>query len=312
MSKLGIIGAAGSLGSALAFVMGLGRLFDELALVDAKRSLLESHVIDLGDCLAGAGIKVVGGEWDVLAGADVVIMTASVTNRHVSSRSDYLDANLQLVKTAAARIASLCPGALLINATSPVDVLVMVLARELGWDRRRIMGFSANDSVRFRGAVGAVMDLPPAKIEGVVLGENGETMVPVFSSLKLDGEPLTLSRSQETRVETILAEWNPRWQSLESGRSTSWTTSLVVGQLFKALARQPSSLPWGGPAALPLTGSVMAEGEYGLRDVALGLPLALGSGPGWGGVIELDLLKSERERLRQSALMIRSLYEMTL
>ena len=327
MTKLGIVGAAGSMGSTMAFVIGLEGLFDEMALTDAKKNVLESHAIDLADCLGAASpVKVAGGDWDVLAGCDAVIMTASVTNRQVSSRSEYLASNLQLVKAVAGRVAKLCPEAVLINATSPVDVLVMFLQNELGWDRHRILGFSGNDSLRFRGAVGRVLDLDPRRVEGLVIGENGETQVPVFSSLKLDGEPLSLTRSQETAVEKILADWYPRWQALDSGRSTAWTSSLSMlktlealmseggraakasdGDLFGAKARRGLSL--GPPAAL--TGSVQVAGEYGLSDVALGLPLTAG-GNGWGSIVEIDLSKAEKERLRQSALMIQSQYRMTL
>jgi malate/lactate dehydrogenase len=304
MTKLGIVGAAGSLGSAMAFVLGQAGLFDLIALTDAKKNVLESQVIDLGDCLGSIGsTKISGGDWEALEGSDVVLMTASVTTRQVASRSDYLAANLQLVKTVAGRVAKLCPEALVINATSPVDVLVMVLVAELGWDRRRIMGMSANDSLRFRGAVGRLLGVDPGRVEGLVLGENGETQVPIFSSLKLDGEPLALSRSQQNSVEKSLSDWHPRWQSLDSGRSTAWTSSLSTLRTVKALR--------GLPAGAPLTGSVMAEGEYGLSGVALGLPLTAGA-VGWGSIIELDLARAERERLRESALMIKSQYRMTL
>ena len=136
MTKLGIVGAAGGLGSAIGFVTGLNGLADELALTDGKKNILETQVIDLSDCLAAVGsVKVVGGDWEVLADSDVVIMAASVTSRQVSSRSEYLAANLQMVKTVASKLNKFCPEATLISATSPVDVLVMVFHAELGWER---------------------------------------------------------------------------------------------------------------------------------------------------------------------------------
>jgi malate dehydrogenase len=313
MTKLGIVGAAGSVGSAMAFVLGLAGLFDELALTDAKKNLLESQAIDLADCLGAASdVTVVGGDFEALAGSDVVIMTASVTTRQVSSRSEYLAANLQLAKTMASRLAKVCPEAFLINATSPVDVLVMVLREALGWDRHRIMGFSANDSLLFRRAAAKVLGVSPTRVGGIVIGEYGETQVPLFSTLTLDGEKVSLSRSQETAVEKSLSDWYPRWQALDSGRSSAWTSSLSMLRTMEALlgkkAKGPSDLI-NRPFAL--TGSVLVEGEYGLSGVSLGLPLTPGQG-GWGSIIELDLLQSERARLKQSALMIKSQYQMTL
>jgi malate/lactate dehydrogenase len=298
--KIGIIGGAGGLGSTMAFYLGLKDLAQSIALFDVKENVLATHVIDMRECFSEECQTVItGGGWDALAGSQVVIMAASLSGRQVNSRNDYLAANLNLVLEVSNGIAKCAPDATLISCTAPVDAYVMIFQRELGWDRHRILGFCRNDSLRFRYALSEVLGFPAQRLGGLVLGEHGESQLPLFSSVTLDGEPLELSQAQEAATERILRDWYSHWQSHNSGRTTTWTSATSMAHILEALR--------GNPDPKGLVGSVLLEGEYGLSGVSLGVPLEAGE-YGWSKVIELNLSPREKERLTLSSEKVRSLY----
>ena len=356
MKKLGIVGGAGGLGSTMAFYLGLQDLFEEIALTDVKANVLGTHLIDLTECFSEeTATRVVGGGWEVLSGCDLVIMAASITGAKVQSRNEYLAANIKLVRETAARLKEFCPKATVITATAPVDVFNMVFQAETNWDRQRFLGFNRNDSQRFRWAVSEVLKIDGRRVGGLVLGEHGETQVPIFSTVTIDGRPAELAASRRLAVEKILKEWYGHWQSLDSGRTTTWTSATSISHMIKIMLagaegpkapclpryprdeadsgrgidrlppidpRRRSAPPgfYGGsdwlpeegrpdrPAAdCPTVASVIVDGEYGLHDVSLGLPVQVGP-EGWQRVLEISLTDREREALAASAQRIRELY----
>ncbi|UQZ90872.1 hypothetical protein C4J81_17310 [Deltaproteobacteria bacterium Smac51] len=292
MKKLGIIGAAGGLGSTMAFYLGLKDIFEEIALFDIKDNVLQTHVIDLTECFsAECATRVTWGGWEVLTGCDLVIMAASLAGHRVKSRNEYLEANLKIVLEAAGNIKKYCPGTTLVSVTAPVDVYAYVFSRELG-DKHRVMGFCRNDSQRFRWAVSQVTGLDGRRIGGLVLGEHGETQVPVFSTVTVDGREAGLSEVQKSEITRILRDWYPRWQSLDSGRTTTWTSATSMLAMLASLA--------GGCQDGPTMGSVVLEGEYGLSAVSLGVPI-IADEKGWKEVVEIELTGQEQEALGRSA-----------
>jgi malate/lactate dehydrogenase len=302
-SKLAVVGAAGGVGSALAFHAGLSGMFRELVLLDARDNVLATHEIDLRECFVGeTDTEVRAGGWPDLAGSDVVVMAAARTGAQVGSRSEYLMANLELVREAAGNVLNYAPGSFLIITTAPTDVYVMV-ARDMGLERHRVMGYSYNDTHRLRWIAGRAMGVAPKRVGCAVLGEHGEAQVPVFSGVTVDGMPRRLSPVELAGARRILAEWYPYWQSKNAGRTTAWSTATGMLRTLAALA--------GGPG--PLMGSVNLEGEYGLDGVALGMALTPGKDSrSWGGDIELPLDQGEREGLAAAAVKVRELYGQAL
>ena len=318
MTKLAIIGGAGGLGSTLAFYLGLKGCFDHISLVASRRNALETHLIDLRECFGEeTATTVSGGGYEELEASHLVIMAAAVARRKVSSRDEYLKANLDLVRQAAREIKKRAPGSTVISCVAPVDAYVLVFLKELGSDRRRLLGFCRNDSQRFRHMTAKVTGLDPKRMDGLVLGEHGETQVPLFSSLTYEGQPLPISPEQKTSILALLKGWYRHWQEQNTPRSTTWTSSTSLWRTILDLKLIP---PGGGGRQeerendLPCRpydkamGSVFLDGEYGLSGVALGLPLT--HGPfGWGEIIELDLWPEEMEGFKKSAAKVISLYE---
>ncbi|MDR0549991.1 MAG: hypothetical protein LBI10_11370 [Deltaproteobacteria bacterium] len=298
--KIAILGGAGGVGSTMAFYLGLKNVAAQIALIDVKTNILETHLIDLRECFSEeCATEILAGDYGLLTGADLVIMAASQPNADpVASRNDYLSHNLPLVIAAAEAVRDHCPEALVIVTTAPTDVFTLVFQDVLGRDRHKILGFCRNDSQRFRYALSQVLKVDPKRVKGLVLGEHGRTQVPAFSTVTIDQEKVLLSADQKTRVLESLTNWYLHWQAQKSGRTTTWTSATSIHKTLLALA---------GKIDEPPLGSVVLEGEFGLSDVALGLALTPGT-KGWKSVVELDLTVLELRALRASAESVKSLY----
>ncbi|MDR2352285.1 MAG: hypothetical protein LBF22_03835 [Deltaproteobacteria bacterium] len=300
-SKCTIVGGAGGLGSTMAFYIGLKNMFDTIVLLDKKENVLATHHIDLRECFIGeTATQIKTGSWKEAEGSDVVIMTAASTGHQVASRNEYLSANLGLIKDTAKNIREYAPDSIVVVATAPTDVYVMIFLEELGFERNRVVGYSHNDSQRFRWALGQVLNTDPVRLEGLVVGEHGESQVPLFSTARLDGKVLALTHEDKAKVKKILDDWYPSWQAKDAGRTTTWSTAVGMWRTLLGLT--------GGIFKGPLTGSVLATGEYGIHNVAVGLPLAPGP-RGFTSVVELPLEESELEALRASAVKVKELHE---
>lgn len=305
MKKLAVVGGAGGLGSTMGFYIGLKGLFQQISLVDIKENILRSHVMDMAQGLSELSrTEISCGSWENLSGSDVVIITASVPALKVASRNEFLKMNLGIVQAAAEQIGQYCPKAVVITATAPVDVYNYVFYKILGGNPRRFIGFCRNDSLRLRWAVGQVLREPTVEnIEGWVLGEHGETQVPIYGSVKVNGKPAALTTEQIMRADASVKSWFTEFQSLDSGRTSSWTSTTSITKVLEAVRA-------GSPTEY-VPGSVILEGQYGLKDVSLGVPVRLGP-EGWHEVLELELTEAEQAALEASAKHVRDLIDACL
>ena len=154
-----------------------------------------------------------------------------------------------------------------------------------------------NDTTRFRWAIAKTLSVPATAVEAFVLGEHGESQVPLFSSIKIDGHPVALKSQEKDRILEEMSSFFVKWNRLLPGRSAGWTSAESIGDIIESMALDDGRLM---PCSACLTG------EYGLRDVSLGAPVKLGSGK-IKEIVEVDLAPSEREALEISA---RSVQEM--
>jgi malate/lactate dehydrogenase len=298
--KIAIVGGAGGVGSTLAFYLGLKDIAAQIALIDVRANVLETLLIDLRECFSEeCATEIVAGGPELLAGADLAIMAAAQAGGPVNSRGDYLERNLEIVVKTAKAVKAHCPQALCVVATAPTDVFTMVFHDILAGDRHRLLGFCRNDSLRFRLALAKALKIDPKRVSGTVLGEHGHSQVPVFSNVTVDGERVLLNTERKAQVQADLTGWYAHWQAQNSGRTTSFTSAISLYKTLLALRGETKEIP---------IGSVILDGEYGLKDVALGVPLAPGPA-GWGEAKELPLSLEEIRALRRSGKTVRALYE---
>jgi malate/lactate dehydrogenase len=296
-TRIAIVGGGGGVGSSLAFNLLVRPEPFEVGLVDGQSGMARSHEMDLQQVVAAGAsgsITVVGP--DDVVDADVVVITAAAPLTVNRSRMVYLRENAPIMRAVTGAITAGWPGTLVI-VTNPVDPLCTWLQRELGIDRRRVLGYTANDSLRLRTAVGDELGVPSHSVDAWVLGEHGDACVPLYDRVRVDGEPVELTAEQRAVAEDFLRNWYIRHVALDSSRSSTWTSGHVIARMVAELIGPPTSQLW--PA------SVVLDGEYGIDGVALTVPVTLGHG-GVERIHEWELTAEQTAGLQAGADVVRA------
>ena len=305
--KIGFIGGGGTVGSTAAFrVAALARV-DEVVLIDARDNVARAHAMDLELTLAdldrsepagpsGRNVVIRAGGWADLTGSDIVVLSASVPERNVASRDEYLAANVAIVRDAANHLTRRCPHAVVVLATNPVDVFTGALSHWTGMPARRFVGFSRNDTVRLRWAVARALGARAADVGAVVLGEHGDLQVPLLDRVTVRGRAVTLTAEQQAAVSRDIRDWFASYQALQSGRTSGWVSGVGLGEVVGALLSGTGE---------PIPCSAMLAGEYGFSEVSLGVPARLGP-EGVREVVELSLTPAQHELLAAAAAKVKA------
>jgi malate/lactate dehydrogenase len=289
-----IAGGGGGVGASVAFNLLLSAVNCELVLLDARREMLLSHLWDLEQVLEqrASGWVREGGDEDV-AGADVLVVTASAPLTVNESRMVYLEANAGILAALLDRLPADWAGVLIV-VTNPVDPLCTWAQRRTGLERMRLLGYTLNDSLRLRTAVARALRRPePGRVVAWTIGEHGDLAVPLLERVELDGERIQLSDDQRAEVLEFIGGWYRRHVALDSGRSSTWTSGLGIARMVGAcLGAGRREEIW--PA------SVLLRGEYGIEGVSLSVPVSLQAG-GAARIHEWPLSAGELEGLRRGA-----------
>ncbi|HEX2066786.1 MAG TPA: malate dehydrogenase [Candidatus Thermoplasmatota archaeon] len=282
MTKVGFVGA-GTIGANSVFAtLALTDRIDEVAVVDIAEAAAVGRALDLNTASVAFGRRTrVSGSTDygTLRGSQVVVVSAGVPRKPGMTRADLLGINIKILKGVCAEVRRHAPECVFLLVTNPVDILLYVCWRELGFPRERVLGMtSLHDSARFTDIVrDATGD---REVRATILGEHGETMFvsPTLSSPELKGgdwegwEKKTRGRAMEI---------------IERVGATAYAPGACTGRMVKAILEDTrEEVPTG----------VILQGEYGHRDVATGVPAVLGRG-GLVRVVEYDLTPTERQKL---------------
>jgi malate/lactate dehydrogenase len=279
--KVAIAGGAGGVGSSLAFNLLIRPEPFDVVVIDRRPQKVLSHVMDLEQVLGlGGGRSVRAGEYDDLDQADVVVVCAAEALTENTSRSVYLEGNARIVAAIGERLQGW--NGVLIMVTNPVDAL----CSRLGGDRRKVIGYGLNDTLRLRTAIAQARGVATERVEAWMLGEHGDAGVPIFSRVRIDGEPVTLSHEERATAHEFVRTWYRRHVALDSRRSSTWTTGAGVARMIAV----------GGETVA----SVRLEGEYGIQGVSLGVPVTLGPG-GVQAIHEWELTEDELAALHRAA-----------
>lgn len=301
--NLAVIGGYGLLGSTAAFCAGGKGLFDEIYLMGSRQNLLMSHVMDMDQAMRPLShTRIYAGEYSCLERCDVILLAASMPERAVDNRNEYLAMNLELIKDIAEKIKASCKNKIILCATNPIDVFTYVLYRLLGWPKEKFLGYGYNDTLRLRWALADDTGLFYAGFEGYVLGEHGDMQVPVYSYIKYNGTLLELSAEQRCRIDERISRFFRQYQALDSRRTSGWTSAVGITTVLEAIVCEQE-------VAVPC--SAILTGEYGLRDVSLGVPVYLGR-DGVRRILELPLDAQEQARLAEAAEAIKRYIELAL
>ncbi len=291
--KITIIGAAGTLGSCAAFILINNKLADEILMIDPFENALKGHWMDLATVGTLQGINVkMGTNYDDMGGSDIVIMVAGAPTGAIKSRAELLPGSMPIIKTAAENINRYAPKAIVITETNPVDPLnyaMYLLSTDR--DRRRYIGYSINDTFRFRMWSAEALGVHANRVSGTVIGEHGFSQVMLFSTLRMDGKPVEFNDETKNNIRKQPPIMLNAFETLVPRRTAGWTSAFGTAMVVEAIKNDSK-------AVLPCNSVLF--GEYGLNNMSTSVPVVLGK----NGIEEIKILPltpEEKAGLEQSA-----------
>lgn len=275
---------------------------DELVLIDIVDGLPQGKALDIQESapILGFSTRVSGStSLDALAESDIVVETAGLARKPGMSRSDLLTKNAEILRDHALAVKSRAPSATVIVVTNPVDVMTFWFRQVSGLPNARVFGESGTlDTARFRWFVAEELHVAPRDVVGFVLGTHGDTMVPVLSQTSVSGVPLTKLLGAD-RLDAIVARTKTgggEIVNLLKMGSAYYAPSAAQAELVRAIVHNEHRL-------LGVTAHL--QGEYGLSDLCLGVPVVLGRS-GVEKIVEVSLTAAERTAFEASAAAVRS------
>ena len=302
--KIALIGA-GNIGGELAALAArheLGDVWlfdipDKVGLAQGKALDLEQNGAVLG---YDAGIKGTS-SYDDIAGADVVIVTAGVPRKPGMSRDDLLSINLKIIRNVAENLKTKCPDAFVIVISNPLDAMVYEMKKVTGFPRHKVVGMAGVlDSGRFQLFLARELGVSVKDVRAMVLGGHGDTMVPVLSYCTVNGVPVRQLMSAE-RLNAIADRTRNGGGEIVKimGTSAYYAPASAAIVMAEAYLRDLKRL---------LPAAAFLDGEYGYKDLYMGVPVVIGAG-GIEKIVTIELDAAEKAMLDKSAAAVRELIE---
>jgi L-lactate dehydrogenase len=295
--KVSIIGGGGRVGSNAAFALQCAAIVSEIHLLDANEQMAAGEALDLihGTSVAGDQ-KIYAGNYEKCSDADIVCITAGLRRKPDESRLDLINRNVSLFKQIleSLREAKLKNDAIVFVVSNPVDILTRLAIEHLKLDPKKAIGLGTQlDTARFRSLIALETRLPPSQIKALILGEHGDSMVPIWSSATAAGMPLIKLPNFGTNVQQRVFE-RTRTSGAEAIKlkgGAGWAVGLTIAEVIHAIAlNQPKVLPV----------STQLTGEYGVRNTCMSLATTIDR----SGVVarhEVELWPREQSALVASA-----------
>jgi malate dehydrogenase len=290
--KITIIGASGNIGSCAAFNIAINRLADELVLIDTPRQeMVAFHATDMATAVTGRDMLVRAGDHEDMTDSDIVVVAAG-SAKVTHSRLEVLPQNLPIIQDISKHVRHFCPDAVVLTATNPVCPLNYAMFRCCELDRRKILGYSYNDTIRFRMLLAQALGVKSSRVEGTVIGEHGNSQVLLFSSVRVDGKPVLIAEDIKEKIRQQVSDIQKSLYELteKTGRTAAWTTAAGIAAMCRAIGENTGEI-------IPC--SVVLDGEYGCRSLSMSVPTVLGKG-GVREILEWEIDPDERKLLNES------------
>jgi L-lactate dehydrogenase len=299
--KVCLIGGGGLVGSCTAFALQMGRIVREIALVDANAESAAGQALDLlhGSSLVADQVIRSGG-YEQISDSDLICITAGLRRKPDESRLDLINRNVELFLSILGEIqkAKPKPDAILLVVSNPVDVLTYLAAKKLDLPPSRVIGLGTQlDTIRFRALIAERLGAPPTQLSALILGEHGDSMVPIWSSATVAGLPLDKYPGWTNHVanEVFTRTKGSGAEVIKKKGGAGFAVGLAIQEVIETIALDRRRV-------LPV--SSVQSGCYGLRDVAISVPTVVGR----AGVVatrEVKLWPKELQALRQSGSVLR-------
>jgi malate dehydrogenase len=296
--KVTVVGA-GNVGATCAQELAR-RDYCEVALVDIKEGLAEGKALDINQAGAVLGYepRVTGStEYDITAGSDVVVITAGVPRTGDMSRDDLVATNEKIVGSVTEQVVGQSPDAILIVVSNPLDAMCHVAKNVSGWPKNRVFGMAGIlDTARFAAFIAWETGAAVKDVTAMVLGGHGDQMVSVVSATTVGGIPLRKLVSDDRIAELVARTAKGGGELVGLLGTSAWYAPGA------AAAQMVDSIMLDEKRVLPVTAYL--EGEYGIDDLYMGVPVKLGA-DGIEEIVELELSEEERRLLQESANAVR-------
>jgi len=300
VNKITVVGA-GNVGATTAQRLAEKELARHVIMVDVAEGIPQGKGLDQWESapIEGFDSRIIGtNSYDETAGSDIVVITAGIARKPGMSRDDLLNTNAGIVKQVSEQVKKTSPKAILIIVSNPLDVMSYVAMQVTGFPRERVLGMAGVlDTARYRSFLAEAADVSVRDIQAMVLGGHGDTMVPLISYTSVSGIPITQLIAKD-KLDAIVARTRTGGgeivKHLKTG-SAYYAPSAAAVQMCEAIAKDQKRI-------LPC--AAWLQGEYGLRDLFLGVPCKLGR-TGLEKIYEVELTADERTALEASAEAVR-------
>src|ERR1700760_1656527 len=288
VNKITVVGA-GNVGATTAQRVAEKELANTVVMVDVVEGIPQGKTLDLWQSapIEGYDSRLIGTNgYEETAGSDIVIITAGIARKPGMSRDDLLNTNAGIVKSVSEEIKKTSPNAILIIVSNPLDVMCYVAKEVTGFPRERVLGMAGVlDTARYRGFLAEAMDVSVRDIQAMVLGGHGDTMVPLISYTSVSGIPVT-QLLEKSKLDAIVDRTRNGGaeivKHLKTG-SAYYAPSSGAVQMAEAIVKDQKRI---------LPRAAWLQGEYGMKDLFLGVPCKLGRN-GLEKIIEVELTDDE-------------------
>jgi malate dehydrogenase len=301
--KVTVVGA-GAVGATLADNIARKELCQELVLLDIKEGLAEGKAQDMMQTatLLGFDTRITGStsDYSKTAGSDVVVITSGIPRKPGMTREDLIGTNAGIVKGVCENILKYSPDAILIIISNPMDTMTYLALTSTGLPKNRIIGMGGTlDSSRFKYQLSQHLGCSPSDLNAVVVGGHGDTtMIPLIRLATWNSAPVTkfLSAEQQTQIVNDTMVGGATLTKL-IGTSAWYAPGAAGAALVEAILRDEKKL---------FTCCVALDGEYGQKDICLGVPVTIGRN-GWEKILDFGLNETEQAAFNKSADAVRNM-----
>jgi len=295
--KVTIIGGGGRVGACAAFALQCGAVVSEIQLLDANLQMAEGEALDLlhGSALT-ADQRIYAGDYSRAADSDIFIITAGLRRKPDESRLDLINRNVALFIDILDKIKASNPKkeAIIFVVSNPVDILTYLAVKRLQIPWNQVIGLGTMfDTARFCSFIAMELNLAPTQVRALILGEHGDSMVPIWSAATINGLPLSGIQEFTPALQTKIFERTRASgaEVISKKGGAGWAVGLAIREVIHAIALNQNRL-------LPV--STLLKGAYGIGDVCLSVPTVINK----NGVvehIEINLWPKEKLALQNSA-----------
>ncbi|MNO12434.1 L-lactate dehydrogenase [compost metagenome] len=289
-SRVVIIGT-GAVGTTTAYTLLLRERASEIVLIDANKEKALGEALDMNHGLPfTGGVKLWAGDYSDCADADVIVIAAGASQRPGETRIDLLKRNADIFEAIISNIVKYNNHGIILVATNPVDILSYVSLKKSGFPSNRVIGSGTLlDSARFRYLIGQNKGINPRSIHAHIIGEHGDSELPLWSLANVAG--IGLEFSEEDQEEIFNSTKNAAYEIINAKGSTSYAIALALDRIITSILLDEGSV---------LNVSTLLKDYNGVSDVYLGVP-SIVDRSGVRQVLDLELSNQELEQFQQSA-----------